>query len=194
MKKKIGIIPTIIQKNKSIHICLDSKLISFVKKCFPKYEYDILLDTKIKVKLDLIISSGGNSITSLENNNANKFRKKLDDFYFKYVLKNNLSYLGICHGAQYLAKFFKSKIEKRRNHVGANHFIKTYYGRKKTVNSYHNFVVIKLGKNLKKIASAPDGTLEAFKHSKKKILGIMWHPERYNKIKKFDLNFIKQNL
>lgn len=194
MKKKIGIIPTIIQKNQSTHLFIDNKLISFVKKCFPDYEYKILFDTKIYPNLDVIISSGGNSITSLENNSANKFRKRLDDFYFQYVLRNNSSYLGICHGAQYLAKFYKSKIRKKEKHVRVNHLVKIYSGGNKIVNSYHNFAVIKLGKNLKKIASASDGTFEAFRHSKKKLLGIMWHPERYKKIKKFDLNLIKKHL
>ena len=46
MKKKIGIIPTVIQKNQSTHLFIDNKLISFVKKCFPNYEHKILFDTK----------------------------------------------------------------------------------------------------------------------------------------------------
>jgi putative glutamine amidotransferase len=44
------------------------------------------------------------------------------------------------------------------------------------------------------LAKSDDGSIEAFRHVNKKILGIMWHPERYNKIKKFDLDFIKKFL
>ena len=65
---------------------------------------------------------------------------------------------------------------------------------KSALNSYHNFAITKLGKKLIKIACAEDGSIEAFKHFDKRILGIMWHPERYKKIKKFDLQFIKKNL
>ena len=32
---------------------------------------------------------------------------------------------------------------------------------------------------------------ESFSHNKLKVLGIMWHPERYKKIKNFDKNLIK---
>ena len=48
--------------------------------------------------------------------------------------------------------------------------------------------------NPKHLAFTKDGSIEAFKHKRKKILGIMWHPERYKKIKKFDLDFIKKYL
>ena len=42
------------------------------------------------------------------------------------------------------------------------------------------------------IAYTKDGSIEAFIHEKKRILGIMWHPERYNQIRKFDIKFIKK--
>ena len=62
------------------------------------------------------------------------------------------------------------------------------------VNSYHDFSIVKLGRSLDNLAFTKDGSIEAFKHKRKKILGIMWHPERYKKIKKFDLDFIKKHL
>ena len=38
---------------------------------------------------------------------------------------------------------------------------------------------------------ADDNTVEAFHAKNKKILGIMWHPERYDKFKYFDKKLIK---
>ena len=62
------------------------------------------------------------------------------------------------------------------------------------VNSYHDFSIVRLGGSLVNLAFTKDGSIEAFKHKNKKILGIMWHPERYKKIKNFDLKFIKKHL
>ena len=44
------------------------------------------------------------------------------------------------------------------------------------------------------IAFTKDSSIEAFKHNNKQILGIMWHPERYKKIRKFDIQFLKKYL
>ena len=91
---------------------------------------------------------------------------------------------------------FKSKVKKNPNHVG-NHLIKLENNkfnkslkRVIKVNSYHNYSITELGTNLSSLATAMDNTIEAFKHKQFKVLGIMWHPERYNKIKKIDKNYL----
>ena len=194
MKKILGIIPSVINRRNTISLSIDNNLINFIKKCFPKHEIKVLYDTKITCKLDLIISSGGNTIIALDKRAGNIFRKKLDDYYLNIALINNIKFLGVCHGAQHVANFFKSKIIKKKNHTRKNHLIKFFQEKSITVNSYHDFSVIKLGKNLEKIAWTFDGSIEAFKHKKKRIFCIMWHPERYKKIKKFDLKFINKYL
>ena len=193
--KTIGLIPSIIKRRNSNNLIIDNNLIEFLRKCFPKHKLQILNGEKKTSKLHLIISSGGNNLVSINNCKANKYRKVLDDYYFKYSLKKDISYLGICHGAQYVAEFFKSKIIKKNGHTKNNHFI--YFNsriKNQKVNSYHDYSITKLGKNLDIIAYTKDGSIEAFRHKKKKILGIMWHPERYHKIKEFDLQFIKKYL
>lgn len=194
MIKTIGLIPTFINQRNSNNILVDYNLINFIEKCFPNCEIKILLDKKIKFKIDVIISSGGNTLVSFDKSDSNKFRKKLDDYYFNKALVNNIRFLGICHGAQYIANYFKSKIKKKKNHTKKNHNI--YFSNKKKmyVNSYHDYSITKLGKNLEKIAWTTDGSIEAFKHKEKKIFSIMWHPERYKIIKNFDLRLIKKYL
>ena len=58
---------------------------------------------------------------------------------------------------------------------------------------FHNFGLNEkiLGKNLKIIAFSKDGNIECFIHKKFKITGIMWHPERNNKISKIDSKLFK---
>lgn len=194
MIKKIGIIPTVIVRRKSLNLIIDNNLIFFLRKCFPKCDLEILCNTKRDNKLNLIISCGGNTIISLNKNIANQLRSKLDKYYFKHALRKNIPFLGICHGAQFIANYYKSKIIRKKNHTNKHHLINFDTKKKTIVNSYHDFSVIKLGKELKTIACADDLSIEAFKHNKKNILGIMWHPERYKKIRKFDIQFLKKYL
>ena len=118
----------------------------------------------------------------------------MDNYYLNYSIKNKIPIIGICHGAQFLASSFESEINKKKGHVRKYHTI--FLNSKKTVkvNSFHNYSITKLSNNFIKLAWTKDGSMEAFKHKKYKMLGIMWHPERNSKIKKFDLDFIKKFL
>lgn len=195
MKKKIiGLIPTIIKRRGSISFVIDTKTFKFLKRCFKNYDYKILNDNICNVKLDLIISLGGNSLISLKHNNANSMRNRLDNYYLRLAIKKKIPFLGICYGAQFIANFFKSKIKKKINHSNKIHNITLISKKKIFVNSYHDYSITTLGAPLNIIANSNDGSIEAFRHIDKRILGIMWHPERYNKIKKFDLDFIKKYL
>jgi gamma-glutamyl-gamma-aminobutyrate hydrolase PuuD len=195
MKKKIiGLVPTIIKRRGSISFVIDTKTFKFLERCFKNYDYKILNDNICNVKLDLIISLGGNSLISLKQNNANSMRNRLDNYYLRLAIKKKIPFLGICYGAQFIANFFKSKIKKKINHSNKIHNITLISNKKIFVNSYHDYSITTLGAPLSIIANSNDGSIEAFRHVDKRILGIMWHPERYNKIKKFDLDFIKKYL
>ena len=195
MKKKIiGLVPTVIKRQGSISFVIDTKTFKFLKRCFKNYDYKILNDNICNVKLDLIISLGGNSLISLKQNNANSIRNRLDNYYLRLAIKKKIPFLGICYGAQFIANFFKSKIKKKINHSNKIHNITLISNKKIFVNSYHDYSITTLDAPLSIIANSNDGSIEAFRHVDKRILGIMWHPERYNKIKKFDLDFIKKYL
>jgi putative glutamine amidotransferase len=195
MKKKIiGLVPTIIKRRGSLSFVIETNTFKFLKSCFKNYDYKILNDNKRDIKLHLIISLGGNSLISLKQNNANSMRNRLDNYYLRLAIKKKIPFLGICYGAQFIANFFKSKITKKIKHSNKIHNITLISNKKIFVNSYHDYSITALGPHLKIIANSNDGSIEAFSHVDKRILGIMWHPERYNKIKKFDLDFIKKFL
>jgi gamma-glutamyl-gamma-aminobutyrate hydrolase PuuD len=64
-----------------------------------------------------------------------------------------------------------------------------------SVNSFHNFCVrppasSELGVRL----CSEDGVAEAIEHETRKVLGIMWHPERYPKPRPRDLELFRQVL
>ena len=82
MKKIVGIVPNVIERRNSINIVVENNIVIFLKKCFPKSKFIILFETKIENKFDIIIFSGGNSIINLIKNKSNKYREKLDNYYF----------------------------------------------------------------------------------------------------------------
>lgn len=184
--KRIAIIPVVREiYKKQYEASVDIKLIKFLNKVYKKNNIEIIFDDKKfeTKKYDLLVITGGNSL--LNKTKHDKIRHSLTQNIIKKALKTNILIFGICYGAQILAKNFESKlIFNKRNHIGY-HTLKIN-NKLILVNSYHNTVIKKLGKDLISIGVAKDNTIEFFRHKKKRIIGIMWHPERYKKIKKID--------
>ena len=136
----------------------------------------------------IILSPGGDALKK-------DSRGQIEILLITHASKNNIPLLGICRGAQSINIYFKGKIKKITNHVRKNHALKTDLLNKKTItiNSYHDYGIKEdyLGKNLKVLATTKDGSVELFKHKTKKIMGMMWHPERYKNLRSFELKFIK---
>jgi len=61
-----------------------------------------------------------------------------------------------------------------------------------TVNSFHNYSLKNLPKNFLNISSTNDGSIEIATHKSKKILCLMFHPEREMKSKRLIFNSIKK--
>tara|TARA_Y100001970_G_scaffold263259_1_gene348534 strand:+ start:815 stop:1411 length:597 start_codon:yes stop_codon:yes gene_type:complete len=192
----IGIIPRIRSvKNNNLEYSVDKKLLDILNKIYKKPKITIIHDYKSK-NINLLVISGGNDIKIFSDKKRDTIRNKISIFHLKKSLNKKIPIIGICYGAQLIAKIFKSKLKKYPNHVG-DHLIKLKNNKfnKKLkrvikVNSYHNYSITKLGTNLTSLATAMDNTIEAFKHKKFKVLGIMWHPERYKKIKKIDKKYL----
>ena len=192
---KIGIIPSVQEKYKNqFEYSCDIKLFKFLKTTFSKDSIELLtINHKVDKNYKLIVISGanGNDLIQFNSQKKNIIRKEIDDKFYKVSQKLNIPILGICHGAQYLAKKFSSTIIKKK-HIG-NHSVKfTNHKEPIIVNSFHTKVISRLGKKLISKAVAYDNTVEFFIHKDKKILGIMWHPERYKNFKKIDKNIVKK--
>ena len=192
-KKIIGIIPTIYERRGSLNILVDLKIFKFLKYCFGNHE-TIILDNCYNTKLDLIVSVGGNTLYELEKNKSNLFRKKLDKYYLNKSINKKLPFLGICHGAQFIGSFFRGRLMKKNGQTNTHHKIILRSKKTLEVNSFHDYSITRIGNQFEVLATAEDETIEAFKHKKYRLLGIIWHPERYKVFKKFDLEFITDNL
>lgn len=139
------------------------------------------------LKPDGIILSGGNDIES------NFQRDELEAMLLNYSIKYNIPVLGICRGMQMINHFLCGDLKKIENHVATKHYIKSIWAEKnniKEVNSYHNFAINNLGKDLEVLALSKDENIEAIKHKKYPWIGIMWHPEREEEFTISDKNII----
>ena len=115
MKKIIvGLVPTIIKRRGFISYIIETNIFNFLKTCFKSYDYRILNEIKHNDKLNLIISLGGNDLISLKRSKENLIRNKLNKYYLKLAIKKKIPFIGICHGAQFVANFFKSNIKKKK--------------------------------------------------------------------------------
>ena len=187
--------------NRERHDALDQSIIRFLFACgfigipvpnisknnskiFLKKQYFSFFKDVIKPSAFLL--SGGNDIGESPD------RDETESAIINYAKEKELPLLGICRGMQMMAFSEGTSLVPMDGHAGTRHQIDGEISGE--VNSYHNFSIVKLGKNINKIAWTKDGSIEVFKHQKKRILGIMWHPERYKKIKKFDLDFLRKNL
>ena len=145
-----------------------------------------------------VILSGGSFITEYHNNNR-RYLSIRDDIEFnliKYSIKKNIPLIGVCRGMQIINHFFRGGLIKKNNTKKKHELISNTkdYEFPINVNSYHNYVIDKnkLHKNLKILAFDKNNDIEALCHNTKKIIGIMWHPERDSSLNKKNLKFFSE--
>ncbi len=196
---KIGITTTIREFYKNqFEYSIDQKLIKFLNKSFSRPDIRILFDNKINLKkFDLLIISGGNDLNRLKKSKRNFIRERLDKHIIAKSIKLNIPLLGICYGAQLISSYYGNKIIKqkgRNNKKNQIKFSKSDFFNVKTITikSFYNFA-IKIDKNiLEVLATSKNNCIEAFKIKKRKIYGIMWHPERDRSFKQLNKKFLKK--
>ena len=145
-----------------------------------------------KLHIKGIVLSGGSDIGKFPLRDKNEIK------LISLGIKTKIPLLGICRGMQMINHYFNGNLVKIDGHVRKKHVIENIFAKRKiSVNSYHNYAINikKLNKDLKPIFKCKkDGSIEAVLHKTKPIMGIMWHPEREKKLKKFDREIIQQFL
>lgn len=147
--------------------------------------------------LEGLILSGGNDISTLSApKNSCPKRDETEGLLIKNAFANNLPILGVCRGMQLLALQSGEELVRISNHIAKRHFINlsdTQQSKKVEVNSFHGWALkaLKQNSNWKIKAVADDGSIEAIEHKLKKVMGIMWHPERETNFNSFDIELFK---
>ena len=101
---------------------------------------------------------------------------------------------------QLIADYFNSSFKSINNQVNVKHslIINTNSRFKKDlqkivkVNSYHDFTIDNLSKELIVSATSQTGIIKAIEHKTKSIFGQMWHPERESSFSKPQMNLIQE--
>ena len=157
----------------------------FEKKNINYYLIPNKKKTSIKIlnKINLLIIPGGNDVSDFLKTSS--MRNSIENKLIKACSKKNIPILGICRGAQLLNKNSGGKIKKIKNHMRTRHnifFTKNSIVKKNSliVNSFHNNGIKKndLSKKFNMLANDKSENVEMFISKNKKIIGVMWHPER----------------
>ena len=140
---------------------------------------------------------GGHTLTSIANNPEQNFAKLVKDLDFiiftggdasplrlkteirllTECYKQNKPILGVCHGALLINQLEEGVNVECENHYNIEHDV-LMDDEIHTVNSFHQNKILQLADGFDVVATTRGGDIEAFKHRKRNIWGIIWHPER----------------
>ncbi len=122
-----------------------------------------------------VLLTGGNDLAAYGGDAPE--RDAIENVLIDYAIDRNAPLMGICRGMQMIAHRFGGTLTKVEGHVNTRHAV-VFSAGERSVNSYHDYAVSELSDDLEAIARTRDGMIEAVRHRKLDVTGIMWHPER----------------
>jgi gamma-glutamyl-gamma-aminobutyrate hydrolase PuuD len=124
--------------------------------------------------VSLIILAGGESLGVAPERDSFEF------LLLQTALDHKTPVLGVCRGMQVMMGFHGMSPDELEGHAGTSHNLKGRLSGE--VNSYHNFGFHSVPKGFDVVSSAPDGSIEAAYNKDSNWLGVMWHPEREERL------------
>jgi putative glutamine amidotransferase len=103
-----------------------------------------------------------------------------------YALERDIPVLGVCRGMQMLQHYWHVPLRRVEGHVSPEQTI-TVDGCRDRVNSYHGCGTTATAPELEVWATADDGVIEAVRHRTRRVVGVMWHPERFTEFRGADI-------
>ncbi|MCK5110915.1 MAG: gamma-glutamyl-gamma-aminobutyrate hydrolase family protein [Arcobacteraceae bacterium] len=163
------------------------------------YEYDFKKYCN-EFKIDGIFLTGGNDLSSVNQNDLSLKRDNLEFKLIKYAIENSIPIFGVCRGMQIIAKYFGSDLNKIDGQINIKHKLivnenskySKYLNSLKEVNSFHNYLIENISNDLIVSATSEDKTIKAIEHKDKRIFAQMWHSERVEPFDNNELNLIKE--
>jgi len=145
--------------------------------------------------LDAVILTGGDDIGASERRDATEFA------LLEWARRDGVPVLGICRGAQLMWHALGAPVVELEDHVAMRHDLTwaddaTAYrpnDEASDVNSFHRWGLYAAiaPVSITVLATAVDGTVEAFKHVERRWLALMWHPERETPFVKTDRALVR---
>ena len=207
--KRLGITQRVdvIKKFDERRNCLDQRWTLFANRLgyFPlplaNVKAELVPDYVEALNLGGLLLSGGNSIASLcpSADDAAPERDAFELTIISEALNRGIQIIAVCRGMQILNIYMGGRLSPIEDHVAVRHTLLSTgspHPLPETTNSYHKWSIAPddLGEGLTPIATDEDGNIEAFQHMGKKLLGIMWHPEREHPFNELDIQLIESFL
>lgn len=137
--------------------------------------------TRIDSWIDGLVIGGGSDPGIPEDKERDKMEFELID----NAVKNRVPVLGICRGAEVLTIWSGGSLKPLSSTILQNHqnrwhkVVLSDLWNKSEIDVWsHHHLMIETTGTLKAAAFAEDGTIESVADPKRKVLGVLWHPER----------------
>jgi len=135
-----------------------------------------------------ILLTGGNDLVGLGGDAPE--RDLTEEQLIEGALERELPLLGVCRGMQMLQHYYGVPLNRVDGHVTPRQDI-LFQGTRITVNSYHRFGTRSTVPELQVCAIADDGVIKAVRAGGS-VLGIMWHPERWEPFRREDVSLFQE--
>lgn len=183
----------IVEGYKERRDCADQEIAKFIFTCgylpIPVPNIPSIIREFIKeLNPNGILLTGGNSLVKYGGNALE--RDEVDQILLDFALQKGIPILGFCRGMQSIIDYFEFPLEIVQKHVALKHKI-IFQDKEISVNSYHNQGVKNVELPLIALAQTNDGIIEAIRHQSKRIMGVMWHPEREKPFNEDDIMLMK---
>jgi N5-(cytidine 5'-diphosphoramidyl)-L-glutamine hydrolase len=126
-------------------------------------------------QMDGIVLTGGNDLSAYGGDAPE--RDATETALLDLAERRDLPVLGVCRGMQMILHRFGGRLHRVEGHVRPRQRI-WIEGCSAEVNSFHNFGATVASAPLISWAVADDGVIKAIKHEHRRMIGVMWHPER----------------
>jgi N5-(cytidine 5'-diphosphoramidyl)-L-glutamine hydrolase len=136
-----------------------------------------------------LVLTGGNDLAMLGGDAPE--RDAVENAMLDLAERRGLPILGVCRGMQVIQQRFAIPLRRVEGHVSQRQIIRID-GEPREVNSYHHFASFASPPPLDVWAVADDGVVKAIRHTTQPIVGIMWHPERFNPFSPADVALFRQ--
>ncbi|WP_461209886.1 gamma-glutamyl-gamma-aminobutyrate hydrolase family protein [Desulfocurvus sp. DL9XJH121] len=128
--------------------------------------------------LEGLILSGGNDVGQCPRRDAT------EGALLDTAMERGLPVLGVCRGLQFINTHLGGTVAScpDKGHVNTRHAVRDPDSGAflREVNSFHGLCIgpQDLAPDLRPLACAPGGWVEAARHVRLPVAGVMWHPER----------------
>lgn len=146
-------------------------------------------------QLDGILLTGGEDLGVQDRRDAT------EQALLHWALQKQLPVLGVCRGAQLLWRHLGGEMTSVSQHVACEHPVYWQEVARRAfclegedqVASYHQLGLSPLAEaDVQILALTQSGQVEAFWHPRHRLMGVMWHPERWRHGAHRDIGLIRR--